>query len=183
MRPFDESAIVPVKPTTLEHALEEGMLLADFSVRMSVRNAIITAMLGSETETFDRDAFRDATRDALLALADESDAAAERMVRQNRYASILEGKPEHSHDYRRADSLNLRRREALALATSKELRRRAADERYVGALIEHSRTDAWREMSREIEQRIDRILVVPDEEGRAERLDMLREDLRRLTED
>jgi hypothetical protein len=182
MRPFDEASIVSLKPTTLEHALEEGMMLAEFSVRMSVRNAIITAMLTSDTTTYDPAAFAGAARDALLGVAEESDAAAERLVRAHTFATVLEGQPEHSHDYRQADSLNLRRREALALATSKELRRRADDPEYVAELVERSRADAWREMSREIEQHIDRSFVVPDEEGRAERLDALRAELRRLAD-
>ena len=182
MRPFDEASIVSLKPTTLEHALEEGMLLADYAVRMSVRNAIITAMLTSEATTYDPAAFAGAATDALLGLAEESDAAADRLVRTHSFAKVLEGEPEHSHDYRQADSLNLRRREALAVATAKELRRRAGDTEYIADLVEKSRADAWREISREIEQRIDRILAVPDEDGRAERLDAFRDDLRQLAE-
>ena len=182
MRPFDEAGVISARPTTLEHALEEGMLLADYAARMSVRNAIVTAMLTTETATFDPSAFAAVARDALLRLADESDAAAERMVREHRYASILEGKPEHSHDYRAADSLNLRRREALATATSKELRRRCDDDEYLAELVERSRSDAWREVSREIEHQIDRSQVAPDPVGMGERLDAFRAELRGLVE-
>jgi hypothetical protein len=180
MRPFDEAAVVAVTPTTLEHALEEGMLLADFAVRMTVRNAIVTEMLTASGSVFTPVVFVGAARDALLALAAEADAAEARIVREHHFAIVLEGEPEHSHDYRPVDSLNLRRREALSHATAAELRKRSEDSAYLTDLVERARAEAWSEISREIELRIDRTFAQPDPVGMNERLAELRAELQRL---
>jgi hypothetical protein len=180
MRPFDEASIDVVQPATLERALEEGMLLADFSVRMTVRNAIITEMLTRENAVFAPAPFIQVARGALLALAHDADATGARVATEHRFAAVLEGEPEHSHDYRPADAINLRRRQALARATADELRQRSRDDEHLAHVVERARAEAWREISREIELRIDRASATPDPVGMSERLDELRQELRRL---
>ncbi len=182
MRPFDEAGLDAVQPATLERALEEGMLLAEFSVRMTVRNAIITEMLTTQDAVFAPAPFVEVARRALLALADEADATEARIATEHRFAAVLEGEPEHSHDYRPADAINLRRREALSRATADELRRRSRDDEYLAHVVELAHAEAWGEISREIELRIDRATTAPDPLGMSERLDDLRQELRRLAQ-
>ncbi|MGH1524069.1 hypothetical protein ACRAWC_08525 [Leifsonia sp. L25] len=182
MRPFDEAGLQIVQPATVERALEEGMLLADFSVRMTVRNAIITEMLTTENAVFAQAPFVHVARGALLTLADDADATEARVAAERRFAAVLEGEPEHSHDYRSADSINLQRRQALSRATADELRRRSRDGEYLAHTVEQARAEAWAEISREIELRIDRTSAAPDPVGMSERLDELRQELRRLAE-
>src|SRR4051794_35536178 len=100
MRPFDDADLAAVEPITLEHALEDGIMLAGSAVRMTVRNAIITEMLTAADAAFSPAVFIEVARDALLALAGEAEAAEARIAAEHRFAIVLEGKPEHSHDYR-----------------------------------------------------------------------------------
>jgi len=182
MRPFDETRLAEVEPISLEHALEEGLLLADFAVRMTVRNAVITEMLTTTDAVYDPAGFVGVARRALLALADEADYAEARMGAEHRLATVLEGESEHSHDYRPVDATNLRRREALARAMAGALRRRAEDDDALVEVVERARSEAWDEVSREIEVRIDRIFAPPDPVGMSERLEDLRAELRLLAE-
>ncbi len=180
MRPFDEAGLGEAEPVTLERALEEGMLITDFAVRMTIRNAIVTAMLTEPGAVFTPELFVGAARQALLDLAEEADSAEERMAAERRLATVLEGEPEHSHDYRPADAINLGRREALARATAAALRRRSEDAAFLAAVVEAARAEAWAEVSREIELRIDRTFTSPDPMGMDQRLQELRADLRLL---
>lgn len=182
MRPFDEAGLDIVQPATLERALEEGLLLADFSVRMTVRNAIITEMLTREDAAFAAAPFVQVAQSALLGLADNADATGARIATEQRFAAVLEGEPEHSHDYRPADSTNLHRRQSLSRATVDELRGRSRDDEYLAKVVEQARAEAWREISREIELRIDHAAAPPDPIGMSERLNELRQELRRLAQ-
>ncbi|WP_374008354.1 hypothetical protein [Leifsonia sp. LS-T14] len=182
MRPFDESRLAEVQPVTPERAIEEGLLLADFAVRMTVRNAIVTEMLTTPDAAYTSSSFVGVARRALLAVADEADAAEARMTVEHRLATVLEGEPEHSHDYRPVDAINLRRREAVAHATADALRRRSEDEDFLARVVERARREAWGEVSREIELRIDRTFAPPDPVGMSERLEDLRAELRLLAQ-
>lgn len=182
MRPFDETRLVEVEPISPERALEEGLLLADFAVRMTVRNAVVTEMLTTNDAVYDPAGFVGVARQALLALADDADSAEARMGAEQRLATVLEGEPEHSHDYRPIDATNLRRREALARAMADALRRRSEDDDALLEMVERARTEAWDEVSREIELRIDRTFAPPDPVGMGERLEDFRAELRLLAQ-
>ncbi|MGO4533459.1 hypothetical protein [Leifsonia sp. 2MCAF36] len=182
MRPFDEARLPPTEPISPDRALEEGLLLADFAVRMTVRNSIITDMLSATDAAFTPALFVGVARDALLALSDEAGAAEARLAAEHRLATVLEGEPEHSHDYRPVDAGNLSRRQSLAHSTAEALRRQASDERFLLDVVERARAEAWGEISREIELRIDRAWADPDPAGRSERLAGLRAELRRLVD-
>lgn len=179
MRPFDGSALDSPKPTTLAHALEEGLLIADYAVRMAVRNRMMTELLTTDRR-FDAEHFAEVAAEAVLRLADESEAAEERIVREQAWAEVQDGRAEHTHDYRTADSLNLRRREALAKATAAALRARATDADYLAAIVEESRLDAWRELSGVVEETVRIRSFGGDDTGKPQRLDALRRDLTAL---
>lgn len=179
MRPFDAAAIRSPRPTTLEHALDEGLLIADYAVRMAVRNRMMTELLTTD-RAFDVEHYIRVASAAVLRLAEEADASEERIVREQASAEAQDGRPEHSHDYRTADTLNLRRREALARATSAALRSRAADRDYLAEIVEHSRQDAWRELSAVVEETVRTRAIPVDDAGKPRRLDALRSDLETL---
>jgi hypothetical protein len=155
MAPFDVTALpVPTQPS-LESAVAEGLMLAEYSSRMSLKNNIeIGAVTGDER--YDPERYAAAARDVLEALAEESEKAAEYAARQRRWAAYVEGKPEHVHDYHSGDAANLQRREELSLAMATTLRERREDEEYVTGLVRHARDDAWDEISRSIEESLDR---------------------------
>ncbi|WP_460633831.1 hypothetical protein [Leifsonia lichenia] len=179
MRPFDGSALDSPKPTTLAHALEEGLLIADYAVRMAVRNRMMTELLTTDS-AFDAAHFAEVAAAAVLRLADEADASEARIVREQAWAEVQDGRAEHTHDYRTADTLNLRRREALARATAAALRERATDADYLAGIVEESRLDAWRELSGVVEETVRIQSVGGDDPGKPQRLDALRRDLASL---
>jgi hypothetical protein len=179
LKPFNESALPPREPLTLEDATEEGLMLADYANRMTVKNRIEVAVLGGD-DTYAVDHYVDAAREAIEALARESEAVADRIAEERRWSESLVGDAEHVHDYRSADRSNLEFRLSAALALADKLRERAHDGAYVEDLIERARGDAWREISAAIEGVLDRRNIPVDAEYKRERAGRMR---KLITED
>lgn len=179
LKPFNESALPPREPLTLEDATEEGLMLADYANRMTVKNRIEVAVLGGD-DTYAVDHYVDAAREAIEALAQESEAVADRIAEERRWSESLVGDAEHVHDYRSADRSNLEFRLSAALALADKLRERAHDGAYVEDLIERARGDAWREISAAIEGVLDRRNIPVDAEYKRERAGRMR---KLITED
>lgn len=173
LKPFDESALPPREPLTLEDATEEGLMLADYANRMTVKNRIEVAVLDGD-DTYAVDHYVDAAREAIEALAQESEAVADRIAEERRWSESLVGDAEHVHDYRSADRSNLEFRLSAALALADKLRERARDDAYVEDLIERARGDAWREISAAIEGVLDRRNIPVDAEYKRERAERMR---------
>jgi hypothetical protein len=179
LKPFNESALPPREPLTLEDATEEGLMLADYANRMTVKNRIEVEVLGGD-DTYAVDHYVDAAREAIEALAQESEAVADRIAEERRWSESLVGDAEHVHDYRSADRSNLEFRLSAALALADKLRERAHDGAYVEDLIERARGDAWREISAAIEGVLDRRNIPVDAEYKRERAGRMR---KLITED
>ena len=188
MRPFDESQLVSPMPTTLDHALDEGIMIAEYAARMTVKNRIVVDAIRTESG-FDAERYLPVAADALRELADESDAAGARIAEEREFAVALDGQGEHIHDYRAVDDLNLRRRERVAEELARALRRQADDEEALRGLVETSRDDAWHEIGSAIEASLDALAGVEGlkadyEREKPERLNLLiRRDLARLAEE
>ena len=188
MRPFDESQLESPAPTTLDHALDEGIMIAEYSARMTVKNRIVVDAIRTESG-FDVDRYLPAAAEALRELADESDAAVARISDERAFAVALEGQGSHIHDYRAVDDLNLRRRERVAEELALALRRRADDEGVLRGLVETSRDDAWHEIGSAIDASLDALSGVEAtkadyEREKPARLNLLiRRDLARLAEE
>ncbi len=188
MRPFDESLLESPAPTTLDHALEEGLMIADYSARMSVKNRIVVDAIRTEAG-FDAERYLPVAAATLRELAAESDAAAERIAEERESALALDGQGEHIHDYRAVDNLNLRRRERVAEELAQALRRRADDEGGLLELVESARADAWHEIGSAIEASLDAFSGVEAtkeeyQRERPARLNLLiKRDLARLAEE
>jgi hypothetical protein len=179
LKPFNESALPPREPLTLEDATEERLMLADYANRMTVKNRIEVEVLGGD-DTYAVDHYVDAAREAIEALAQESEAVADRIAEERRWSESLVGDAEHVHDYRSADRSNLEFRLSAALALADKLRERAHDGAYVEDLIERARGDAWREISAAIEGVLDRRNIPVDAEYKRERAGRMR---KLITED
>ena len=149
-KPFDPSAVEPPMPISLEHALEEGLMIAEYATRLALRNAITIGAL-RDSGQFQSARFVIEAREVIRGLAEESSDAAARVAREREWATYLEGPAEHVHDYRQADELNLRRREALSLSLAEMLVERADDEAYLLELVESARRDAWFDVAHSIE--------------------------------
>ena len=188
MRPFDESQLESPAPSTLDHALDEGMMIADYSARMTVKNRIVIDAIRTDS-VFDAERYLPVAAAALRELADESDAGGARIAEERESALGLDGQGEHIHDYRAIDNVNLRRRERVAEELAQALRARADDESGLLGLVEKARDDAWSEIGSAIEASLDAFSGVEAtkeeyERERPARLNLLiRRDLAKLEEE
>lgn len=156
VRPFDESELPHRDPISLDDAVAEGLMLAEYASRMAVKNAIIVGAVNDETR-FDDGTYVSAAREAIDALIAETDASALRIEKQVALAAELDGKADHVHDYHRADVDNLVRRQEQDEALAARLHERRDDDAYLNSLVEHARDDAWREIADAIDQELARV--------------------------
>ncbi|MEO6944798.1 MAG: hypothetical protein ABI053_08820 [Lacisediminihabitans sp.] len=183
MRPFDESALPAVEPFSLEDAVSEGLMLAEHSSRLRLKNRVIIGVL-TQSDAFDAKHYIGEAKKAIDVLVDEFDLDVDRIGRKRRIAISIPGRAKHAHDYRSVDADNLRLREDVSAAVARALRSHRGDEPYLLHLIESARQDAWGEISRAIEEFLDRSNIVVDnayKRGRSGRIRLLiTEDLAKL---
>jgi len=155
-----------------EHAIDEGLLLAEGAARLEVRNRIEVETIGRGRD-FDPEEFRGEAVAVLEQLAGEQDRVAERLEVERRLAGARDGYAYNEHDYRRADRRNLKRRAKVARLMAAELRDYAADGERVARLVERAREEAWRDVAGQVQRKL-RIYYAPPEfdedPGRGERL-------------
>ena len=136
----------------VEEIAEQGLLVADVAVRMTVKNAIIMNALKRHVD-YDGaqiiDMVREATED--LALEREKDAThISRMrseIRDTGRSSWSES------DYGNDDNRTLRHRQEVYERVAAELRARAADEAYLQSTAERARSMAWDEIGDSLKER------------------------------
>ncbi|KAA9089752.1 asparagine synthase [Microbacterium radiodurans] len=147
----------------------EGLYIASAATRLALKNAILVALL-AHGQDFEVDAFLADARDALLALAAEAEADAERAHRERKAASGRYSDSDGTHDYRSRDVGNLRRRRKQSLKIAKELRERAGDEDELRKLIADAREAAWGEVAGNIDRTLRIEAARPDLEPDYERM-------------
>ena len=141
-------------------------MLADYAVRLQLKNRIEVSTLGDD-HVFDAADFTATAADELRYLAAEQDAVAERLETE---ASSLQARrnPRHVHDYHVGDRRNLRHRARVARALGEALRTDADDDEALLDLVERSRQDAWRDVAGALEAVID-LGVAPPKRPSAKR--------------
>lgn len=136
---YEPPAEVPAAPA--DRVIEEGVLIAESSVRMQLRNRIIVDVLRDRRD-FDREMLVGLASMAFDELADREWESAERRA----FSSQMElFDDEHAEERTR--------RESLRRALSQALADRAADPVALDAVVERSRDEAWSEISDFIERR------------------------------
>ncbi len=173
MRPFDESELPPVTPVSRDDAFSEGLMLAEYSCRMRLKNRIIVGVL-THDRPYAPGQYLDEARLIIGVLADEFELEEQRVARQLRTVGSIPGKAAHAHDYRSGDTRNLRLREDVSAAVASALRSRSSDEEYLLGLIESARQDAWHDISRAVEDWLDRASIQIDAEYEAQRDERMR---------
>ncbi|WKK71559.1 hypothetical protein Q0F99_19905 [Rathayibacter oskolensis] len=170
MEPFDPDENPVRDPVSVEEATEEGLMLAQYASRMAVKNRVLMDGLTADVP-FDVGHYSVIAAAELEKLADESEAAAQRLHAISADATYVDGRSDHVHDYRSADIDNLDHREKLSLAVADALRERARDEQHLAALVDDARLDAWRELAQSIEETLDRVprIDADDEDYRRDR--------------
>jgi len=134
-------------------AIAEGVAIATAAARLSVKNRILVGTI-AQGGVFDADQYVDAARTALLAMAAESEQAAEAVTRLRKRARGRHSDPAGTHDYRDRDVRNLRRRAKQSAGVADRLKAMADDSEKLGALVEDAREAAWGDVRSNLDRRL-----------------------------
>ena len=160
------------KPISIEHAVEEGMLIARSALTMEVKNRIIVDAI-AEGRPYDESHARELVQYELVQLADENEQAAARM--RELAAAVLTPRGAYTREgYQAGDHDALANRATIHAKMCDELRELSSDDAYLDEVAERAREQAWSEVGDAIQSRLIRTLPVsPDrfyEEEKAARI-------------
>lgn len=159
------------KPTRVRtrDVVAEGLYIASAATRLTLKNRILVHIL-AEGEDFDSDRFLPEARAALLTLAVEAEADADRTDADRRTARRRYTDSDGTHDYRSRDVRNLRRRARQSRHVAQQLRERAEDEQELRKLIADARDAAWGEVAKNIDRTLRIEAARPDLEPDYDRM-------------
>lgn len=139
------TAPAPAEPPPIAHIVDEGVLIAESLVVMTLRNQMIVNVL-RDHRTFELGSLVALATRELEALADNEWETAERLRMRREHISVddpwLED-PDLSDGHRRESQ----RREAVHRALSGAFAVRASDREVLAMLVERSRVGAWNEIA------------------------------------
>jgi hypothetical protein len=150
-RVADEKPGTPDRHAKVKDMVADGVYMAAAATRLKLKNRILVETL-VDNENFDVEAFVPHAKKALLSLAKEAEADAKRVHKERRRAAILFSDSYGTHDYRRGDVRNLKRRERQSAKVAEKLRELAANPAQLRQLVEEAREAAWTEVARNIER-------------------------------
>lgn len=135
----------PVEPPSVDRIVDDGVLIAESLLVMTLRNQVIVDALRDRRD-FDADALAALGARELQALADNERETAERLRLRREAIRVDSLWPEDAAliDERRRES---QRREAVHRAMSAAFAVRAGDPGILSALVERSRAGAWDEIA------------------------------------
>lgn len=129
----------------VEEIAEQGVLVADVAVRLTVKNEIIMNALAKHQD-YSSERVNELVREALLDLAEEREADARHLD------SVISDIDKFGHsgwaeaDYSLDDNETIKHRRAVYLMVAEELRLRMTNERYIADTAENARKAAWSEI-------------------------------------
>lgn len=152
-RPKRPSRKVPQKPLApVEEIVEQGLLVADVAVRMSVKNTIIMNALRSDVD-YEESHVDKLVRDKTIELAEERSRDA-RHIKRVRDEIKQHGRSAWSEtEYGIDDNRTLKHRQEVYEQLSAELHDRANDQTGITATAERARTAAWGEIAYSLKER------------------------------
>lgn len=149
--------------------IAEGVAIATAAAKLTVRNQILVGTIAGGG-TFEIDRYVDVARQALLAMAKESDDAAENLVKLRKRAKGRHSDPHGTHDYRDRDVRNLRRRAKQSTGVADQLRRMTDDPEALRALVEEARSAAWADVRGNLDRRLRVEGMRPDQDPDYDRM-------------
>lgn len=195
--PYDRSMVPDVEPATVQEMVSEGEMLAEYAARMALKNRIIITVL-TEGGPYTAKRFIEPAKEVLAELGEASRESARLAEEALESAVGRRGVGEHQHDYRSADTANLRRRAKVNVSVADRIWAMRDDPDYLEAFIDRARDDAWTDIARAITASLDRVWP-PDPslvgapidsyaetdtvEARGERVNTLRMELEKLALD
>lgn len=144
-------------------AVAEGVAIATSAVRLTVKNQILVGTI-ARGGTFELEHYRDVARTALLAMAQESDQAAESLDMLRKRAKGRHSDPHGTHDYRDRDVRNLRRRAKQSIGVANQLRKMTEELPALDALVEEARAAAWADVRGNLDRRLQVEGMRPDQD-------------------
>jgi len=135
---------------SVDRIIEEGVLISVSSVRMALKNRLITAAL-RDSRDYDAEALRESARVEFELLARENDDTADRL---EQLREIHGEEPKPTSGVQAAQWEAHRRRPQVHRLLAVELRHESENRDTIDELVERARTDAWDEIGREITVRL-----------------------------
>ena len=143
--------------------IAEGVAIATSAARLTVKNHLLVGTI-AYGGTFDPTQYKDHARDALIAMAEESEQAAAHLTELRRTARGQHTDSSGTHDYRNRDVKNLRRRAKQSEGVAARLREMAADDEVLAELVEDAREAAWSDVRGNLDRRLKVEGMRPDED-------------------
>lgn len=136
----------------VEEIVEQGMLVDQVAIRMSVKNSIIMNALKRNMD-YKVDEIKDLVREKALELATERGSDAKHIARVRDEVRKYGRSAWQETEYGSQDSRTLKHRQEVYEQLSEELRGLAGDDTYVAATAERAREAAWSEIGDSLKER------------------------------
>ncbi|MFT4157504.1 MAG: asparagine synthase [Microbacterium sp.] len=145
-------------------AIAEGVAIATAAARLAVKNHILVRTI-AEDGAFDTEQYIADAREALEAMATESEQAAKTLKVMRKRARGRHSEPAGTHDYSDRDVRNLRRRERQARGVAERLRETMDDPEELGVIVEEAREAAWADVRSNLDRRLRVESMRPDQDA------------------
>ena len=136
----------------VEEIVEQGLLVADVAVRMTVKNEIIMNALKRHAD-YDEAQIREMVRQATEDLAKERERDALHIARMRSEIRDTGHSSWSESDYGNDDNRTLRHRQEVYEKVAEELQTRANDVDYLSDTAERARSMAWHEIGDSLKER------------------------------
>lgn len=136
----------------VEEIVEQGLLVADVAVRMTVKNEIIMNALKRHAD-YDEAQIREMVRQATADLAKERERDALHIARMRNEIRDTGRSSWSESDYGNDDNRTLRHRQEVYERVAEELESRASDDAYLSETAERARAMAWHEIGDSLKER------------------------------
>lgn len=134
-------------------AIAEGVAIATAAARLAVKNHILVGTI-AEGGVFDMDKYIADAREALRAMAEESEEVEQNLATLRKRARGRHSDPSGTHDYRDRDVRNLRRRAKQSHGVATRLRAMMEDEAALRVIVEEAREAAWSDVRHNLDRRL-----------------------------
>lgn len=150
-------------------AIAEGVAIATAAARLAVKNHILIGTI-AENGVFDTDKYVADAREALRAMAEESEEVERNLTQLRKRARGRHSDPSGTHDYRDRDVRNLRRRAKQSHGVATKLRDMMEDDDALRVIVEEAREGAWADVRHNLDRRLRVEGMRPDQDPDYERM-------------
>lgn len=150
-------------------AIAEGVAIATAAARLAVKNHILIGTI-AQNGVYDTEKYIADAREALRAMAEESEEAAANVTALRKRARGRHSDPSGTHDYRDRDVRNLRRRAKQSAGVAAKLREVMQDSEKLGVIVEEAREAAWSDVRHNLDRRLRVEGMRPDQDPDYDRM-------------